>query len=75
MSETNSVVCVRHPLARLASVYFQKMIDLGQTSWKRVGDSAIARFRKERDVVVDGKREYQFVGDDPQYARYAYYIN
>ncbi len=80
LDETTSVVCVRHPLARVASVYFQKLIDLGHKSWKGLTRDIIAKYRQAGAVVGSGNKSdsgddgarnktFVFPGDDPAYVR------
>ena len=62
--------CVRHPLSRLVSVYHQKLIDLGLTSWKSATD--IMTFRRKKGMTrVDVRSECggEYVGDNDTYAR------
>ncbi len=68
LSHTVSIVFVRHPMARLASVYYQKFIDLGDTSWQGITNRVISLFRVHEDE--DPSRvESGFVADNPTYAR------
>jgi len=46
-NKTLSLIIHRNPLSRLQSVYYQKFIDLGNSSWKGKTDQIISSYRKE----------------------------
>ena len=49
-SEVTSIVIVRHPMARLASVYYEKFIELYQhMTWASLIARIIQQYRREGD--------------------------
>ena len=50
-SEVTSIVIVRHPMSRLASVYYQKFIELYQDqAWASLIASMIQQYRRQGEV-------------------------
>ena len=60
-ADFTSLVISRHPFSRIASVYYQKLIDLGQSSWSPITERIIKKFRSEEkkleaeQALEDGK--------------------
>ena len=68
-----SIVIVRHPFTRLASVYFQKVIELSQKdpSWKKFNQNLIDYYRNGSNKATlrpTVESVMPFPGDDPKYA-------
>ena len=70
--DMTSLAIVRHPFSRLASVYQQKFLDLGQTAWAEGTKLIIGKFRTEQRFRADAKvkkgTEFKYLGDNPDYA-------
>ena len=72
IESTLSVVSVRHPLSRVASVYYQKILDSGMTNWRKFNGVLKSMFRggDGEDSRKEGEEgSYEFAGDNPYYAR------
>ena len=50
-SNTTSIVIVRHPMSRLASVYYQKFVELSDNEgWARLIEYIIDTYRKDNET-------------------------
>lgn len=67
MEGQTSIVISRHPMERIASVYSQKLVNLGQTSWREFSTWIIRRYRTSgaknltNYVLADRPNKDQFV--------------
>ena len=79
IEESFGLVIVRHPLSRLVSAYYSKMIDLGLKSWNKIRELIIDQYRDKTGskhlwrvkhyTERKAKKKFTYVEDNPIYPR------